>query len=87
MLQQEKFHLVEKGYGQDVLWLMVEDFNKEKLGKMERSKVQTSLYITIVEVEKAYEHVSEEFELLLSVILPQIEVVATIVSFLFLFVQ
>ena len=41
----------------------------------------------IVEVEKAYEHVLEEFELLLSVILQWIEVVAKIVSFLFLFVQ
>ena len=41
----------------------------------------------IVEVEKAYEHVSEEFEWLLSVILPWIEVVATNVSFLFLLAQ
>ena len=39
----------------------------------------------IVEVEKAYEHVSEESKWLLFVILPWIEVVVTIVFFLFLF--
>ena len=67
-----------------VSWLMVEDFGKEKLMKMERLKVWIGLYIMIVEVDRACEHAWGEFGWLPSVILPWIGVVLTTVFFLFL---
>ena len=66
-----------------VSWLMVEDFGKEKLMKMERLKVWIGLYIMIVEVDRACEHAWGESRWLPSVILPCIGVVLTTVFFLF----